>query len=454
MIIYASRAPGTRANRLAAAVYVYTFLDEFILLYPVYALLFVDTGLSVAEISSLFVIWSVTGIVLEVPSGVWADAVSRRLLLVLAPLPAAAGYALWVAAPSYWAFALGFVLWGIRGAMASGAFEALVYEELDRLGEAGRYARVIGRAEVVAMCAVAAATAAASPVFAAGGHGALGAASVLACLLCSVAGLAFPEHRARRSPARGGDPVGPVGPVGLAGRTDPSGPTGSVDPVDPPEPNGPNGPDGPHEEDGPDGLRRYAAVLRVGLAEVRDDRSVRRALLLVPATAAVWGALEEYVALLAQETGVPGHAVPLWVLLVWSGVTAGALLAGAGHRLGARGFAALLGLGALALAGGALSGRPGGLAAVAAAFCVFQLASVTADARLQDRITGPSRATVTSLASLGTGLATVLVYGLYAAASAFAGHGVVFALFAVPYGLLALVPVRRALRRRGCSPRP
>ncbi|MBG0822594.1 MFS transporter [Planomonospora sp. ID91781] len=413
MIISSSRAPGTRAGRLAAAVYVYTFLDDLILLYPVYALLFADTGLSVAEISSLFVIWSVTGIVLEVPSGVWADAVSRRLLLVLAPLPAAAGYALWVAAPSYWAFALGFVLWGIRGAMASGAFEALVYEELDRLGEAGRYARVIGRAEVAGMCGVAAATAAAGPVFAAGGHGALGAASVLACLLCSVAGLAFPEHRARRSPEE----------------------------------------DGP-DEDGPDGLRRYAAVLRAGLAEVRGDRSVRRALLLVPATAAVWGALEEYVALLAQETGVPGPAVPLWVLLVWSGVTAGALLAGAGHRLGARGFAALLGLGALALAGGALSGRPGGLAAVAAAFCVFQLASVTADARLQDGITGPSRATVTSLASLGTGLATVLVYGLYAAASAFAGHGVVFALFAVPYGLLALVPVRGALRRRGRSPLP
>ncbi|WP_191897818.1 MFS transporter [Planomonospora parontospora] len=456
MIISSSRAPGTRAGRLAAAVYVYTFLDDFILLYPVYALLFADTGLSVAEISSLFVIWSVTGIVLEVPSGVWADAVSRRLLLVLAPLPAAAGYALWVAAPSYWAFALGFVLWGIRGAMASGAFEALVYEELDRLGEAGRYARVVGRAEVAGMCGVAAATAAAGPVLAVGGHGALGAASVLACLLCAAAGLAFPEHRARCSPVRAGDPnvQGAPGVQGApAGRTDPACPGDSVDSPEPTGPTGPDEEDGP-DEDGPDGLRRYAAVLRAGLAEVRGDRSVRRALLLVPATAAVWGALEEYVALLAQETGVPEPAVPLWVLLVWSGVTAGALLAGAGQRLGARGFAALLGFGALALAGGALSGRPGGLAAVAVAFCVFQLASVTADARLQDGITGPSRATVTSLASLGTGLATVLVYGLYAAASAFAGHGVVFALFAVPYGLLALVPVRGALRRRGRSPLP
>ncbi|GAA3150562.1 MFS transporter [Planomonospora alba] len=407
-----SRTPGTRARRLTAAVHVYTFLDDFILLYPVYALLFADTGLSVAEISSLFVIWSLTGILLEVPSGVWADAVSRRTLLILAPLPAAAGFALWVVAPSYWSFALGFVLWGVRGALVSGAFEALVYEELDRLGEARRYARLIGRAEVAGMCAVALATAAASPVLAAGGYPALGAASVLACLLCAAAGALFPEHRAPRPPA------------GTGGR------------------GGPGGAGAPGDADAPDGWRGYAAILRSGLAEVRGDRSVRRTLLLVPATAAIWGALEEYVALLARETGAAERAVPLWVLLVWTGVAAGGLLAGTGRRLGSGAFAGVLGLGALALAGGALSGRTAGLAAVAAAFCGFQLASLVADARLQEAITGPSRATVTSLANLGTGLATAGVYGGYAALSAFAGHGAVFALAALPYGLLAL-----ALRR-------
>lgn len=68
------------AKRLVRTLYVYTFLDELVLFYPVYALLFTETGLSVAETSSLFVIWSVTGLVLEVPSGALADAVSRRLL--------------------------------------------------------------------------------------------------------------------------------------------------------------------------------------------------------------------------------------------------------------------------------------------------------------------------------------------------------------------------------------
>ncbi|MER6596177.1 MFS transporter, partial [Micromonospora purpureochromogenes] len=152
MIVTTAAPPGVR--RLAATLYGYAFLQDLVLLYPVYALLFSDTGLSIGQISSLFVVWSATSILLEVPSGAWADAVSRRLLLCLAPLLAGAGYALWVLAPSYPAFALGFVLWGAGGALGSGALEALVFTELDRLGAAGRYARTMGRARTAAVLGV------------------------------------------------------------------------------------------------------------------------------------------------------------------------------------------------------------------------------------------------------------------------------------------------------------
>ncbi len=55
-------------------------------LYPLYALLFTDSGLSAAEISGFFVLWSAVGFVAEVPCGVWADRHSRRAALVLAGL--------------------------------------------------------------------------------------------------------------------------------------------------------------------------------------------------------------------------------------------------------------------------------------------------------------------------------------------------------------------------------
>ena len=351
MTLSPPRAPATGARRLTATLYGYAFLDEFVLLYPVYALLFADTGLSVWQMSSLFVLWSATGVLLEVPSGAWADAVSRRTLLVLGPLLGAAGFALWVTVPSYGAFAAGFVLWGARGALGSGALEALVYEELERLGAADRYARVMGRAHAVGQAAAMAAMGLAGPVFAAHGYPAVGAASVLACLLCAATATRFPEHRV---PAADGDGPG------------------------------------------------WAATLRAGLTVARGDRSVRGALLLVPAVAAVWGALDEYTPLLARDTGVPDAAVPYLLVLIWAGVTAGSLLAGPAERLGPGAFAALLTASALALAVGALAGTPAGLVLVALSFGGFQLATVLADVRLQHRIEDTGRATLTSVASLGT----------------------------------------------------
>ncbi|WP_371672774.1 MFS transporter [Streptomyces sp. NBC_00289] len=390
------RVPVADVRRLTATLYGYAFLDDFVLLYPVYALLFSDTGLSLWQISSLFALWSVTGVLLEIPSGVWADAVSRRLLLWLGPLLTAAGFALWVLVPSYWSFALGFVLWGARGALGSGALEALVYDELDRLGAADRYAGAMGRARAAGLVAVMAATGLAGPVFGWGGYPAVGAASVLACLLTAAVATRFPEHR------------------GKAAESD-----------------------------------HWLTTLRAGLAEARHDRSVRGALLLVPAVAAVWGALDEYTPLLVRETGVADGTVPYLLLLIWAGATAGSLLAGPAERLGRAGLAGVLAAAALALATGALAGTPAGIGLVALAFGGFQLAEVLADVRLQRRIDATGRATLTSVAGLGTELTTVLVYGVYGVIGTRAGHGTTFAVLAVPYLATALLlAARRPLRSR------
>ncbi|MGK5518699.1 MFS transporter [Micromonospora sp. URMC 107] len=436
MTVHPPRVPDARVRRLAATLYGYAFLSELVLLYPLYALLFSDTGLTVWQISSLFVIWSAASILLEVPSGAFADAFSRRLLLSLAPVVAAAGFALWVLVPSYPAFAIGFVLWGAAGALASGALEALVFTELDRLGAAGRYARLIGRAKTAETLAVLASILLAGSVFAVGGYPAIGAASVLACLLAAAVATRFPEHR-RPAPdtapvvaERGGEvPVESGRPVHL----DAVGGVGSDR----------GGPDAGADDEEDLG---WWASLRAGLAEVRADRAVRAAVLLAAVVAAVWGALDEYTPLLARDTGVGEATVPLLLLLTWIGVAVGGLLAPAGERLTARGYAGLLALSAVALAAGALFARPAGFALVAVAFCGFQLATVLADARLQARITGGSRATVTSLAGMATDVTIIAVYGGYGLLATGAGNGVAFAVAAVPYLIMALLLASRAGR--------
>ncbi|HWH01742.1 MAG TPA: MFS transporter [Pilimelia sp.] len=384
--------------RVAAPLYAYRFLDDFVLLYPVYALLFSDTGLSVWEISSLFAVWSGASMLMEVPAGVWADAVSRRLPLVAGPLLTAVAFTLWVSAPSYWVFAFGFLLWGIKGALGSGALEALVYEELDRAGVPDRYAAVMGRGTAAGMVGVVLAMAVAGPVMAAGGYPAVGAASVAACVLSAAVAAVLPEHRGARRAAG-----------------------------DAPEPG-------------------WTATLRAGLAQARRSRPVRSGVVLVALVTGVWGALDEYVPLLVRDTGVPGAGVPLLLLLVWSCATAGGLLAGYGERLRTAGFAALLVVAAVALAAGALIGRPPGVVLVAASFAAFQLASVVADARLQHSITGPARATVTSLAGMSTDVATLAVYGGYGVLAGLIGHGGAFAVLALPYAAVAVWLLRSAAR--------
>lgn len=394
-------SPDRRVRSLAATLYGYSFLRDLVLLYPVYPLLFTDTGLTVWQISTLFVIWSASSIALEVPSGALADAVSRRLLLCLAPLVTAAGFALWTLVPSYPAFAVGFLLWGVGGALASGALEALVYTGLDRLGAASRYARVIGRARTAETLGVLASLVLAAPVLALGGYPALGVASVLACLGAAAVATRLPEHR---EPAT--------------------------------------------DTDTDDGEPGWWASLRGGLAEAHADRTVRAAVLLVAAVAAGWGALEEYLPLLARDVGASGPAVPLLLVLTWVGVAVGGLLAPAGERLGRRGYAGLIGGSAGALAAGALIGHPIGFLLVGVAFCGFQLATVLADVRLQARIVGPARATVTSLAGMATDTTIIACYVGYGLLATVAGNRVAFAVAVAPYLVVALlVAVVRPARR-------
>jgi MFS family permease len=377
-----------RVGRLERRLYAYAGLEDFVLLYPLYALLFAEHGLNTAEISSLFAIWCVVGLLVEVPSGVWADVVSRRAVMVVGPVLTACGFALWALTPSYAAYAAGFTLWAIGGSLRSGSMEALVHDELERLGAAARYGRVMGRAAAVGMAATAAATAAAAPALAFGGDSLVWAGSIAACLLCAAVGATLPEHRAAV-------------------------------------------PHKPAERPG------YLATLKDGLTKVRGSRPVRRAMVLAVVITSVWGVLDEYVPLLAASTGVATETVPLLVLVVWVGVTLGSLLVGRGERLTDRTVGALVAAAAAALAVGALSGVPAGFVLLGAAFGAFQFADVLADVRLQSAITGRSRATITSLTGLGTNIASLLGFGAYAALSPFVSHGAVFALLGLPYLLVA-----------------
>ncbi len=356
-------------------------------LYPLYALLFAESGLSGAQISGLFAIWSSVGLVAEVPSGALADRFGRRNALVAAGVLQAIGYLAWTTLPTFLGFAVGFVLWGLGGALVSGAQEALLYDGLVVAGAESEYARINGWVHATVLLAGLPAAAAATVLYTVGGFELVGWASVGVCLGAAVLAARIPES------TPGGDPDSDPGRVELG----------------------------------------YLATLRIGVAEAASRPGVRAAVL---AAAMVGGfdALEEYFPLITEGRGVPIVAVPLAMLPIGVAGAVGAALGGHANRLRPGLLAALLGVGMVLLGVAGLSTHPAGLAAVVVFYGCYRAVLVVVDARLQERIESRSRATVTSVASLGVEVATFSIYAAWAIGEIgmVAGVGLVLAV-ALPW---------------------
>jgi MFS family permease len=292
--------------------------------------------------------------VAEVPLGAVADRVSRRYALVLSGIARAGCFGLWTAFPHFAAFAVGFGLWGLGGALASGALEALVYEHLPT-----RYARVLGWIRGAELLAQLPTAGIAALLFTLGGYQLVGWVSVGTCLCASLIALLLPESSG--SAARSG----------------------------------------------------YWATLRTAVLEVRTNRALRGAALAVALLGGI-DSVEEYFSLLAGRWGIPISAIPLALLGIPLAGALGAAVGGRHDRLRPALCGALLAAGAWIFAGTGLLHQPVGLLGIALFYGLYRLVYLTADARLQDHITDSARATVTSVAELGCGFACFLVYGAWA----------------------------------------
>jgi MFS family permease len=363
-------------------------LSELVPYYPLYALLFLDTGLSEAQISVLFALWSITAFVAEVPTGALADHWSRRGSLLLAGCLQAAAFVVWTAAPGFAAFAVGFVVWGVGGALMSGTSEALVYDGLAASGSESAYVRVHGWMTSAELLVQVPTAFLASGLFALGGYPLVGWVSVGCCLAAGLLAFRFPE----------------------APRT--------------------------ADEDDSGTLRQgvTAALRRPGL------------LLIVLAVALIGGldAVEEYFPVLAADRGVPVTAVPVAILVVALAGSAGAALGGRAGRLPDGALPVLLVVAAALLGAATVLPAAASIGAAAAFYALYLAVLVVAEARLQDRITGPYRATLTSVAGVGIEAAALLVFGAWALGGA----------LAVAVVVLAVVPVAAAgLRVRAAASR-
>jgi hypothetical protein len=282
----------------------------------------------------------------------------------------------------------------------SGTFESLVYDELVERDETGRYPWLIGWAQSTAMLANLAATLVAAPLLAAGGYQLVGWASVAICGAQALLAATLPVSEAARRPAH----------------------------------------DSPVEET-ERATSRYLAMLRAGLAESRHHPDVRRVLLLAAAMVGLT-AYDEYFPLVARAHGVTTSDIPLLVAITVAGQALGTALVGRTSRLPAPTIGAMLAAGALLVSLGALVTPYVGFVAIGIGYGMLNNAMLVGETRLQDTITGPARATVTSVLGVLEEVVALLVYAAFAFGSHVLGFPALVALLAVPVLVVAAAVAR------------
>lgn len=104
----------------------YGFLKNLRLFEPFLILFFREQGLTFLQIGVLYTIREITTNLSDVPTGVLADTVGRRITMVLSMLTYILSFAIFTFTSSFYPFALAMFLYGLGDALRSGTHKALI----------------------------------------------------------------------------------------------------------------------------------------------------------------------------------------------------------------------------------------------------------------------------------------------------------------------------------------
>jgi MFS family permease len=192
---------------------------------------------------------------------------------------------------------------------------------------------------------------------------------------------------------------------------------------------------------------RYVAMLRAGLAESSHHPDVRRILLLASAMVAMT-TYDEYFPLVARDHGVSTTLVPILVAITVVGQAVGTALVGRTARVSGRVVGLMLATGAVLVSIGALITPYVGFVGIAIGYGLCNNAMLVGETRLQDNITGPARATVTSVLGVLEDLSAISLFACFAVGSRVLGFPTLVALLAFPALLVAMAVARWLPRAR------
>lgn len=106
-------------------------------------------GLNLIEIGLLESIFHITGLIFEIPTGVLADLLGRKKVIIIGRVGYLLSCIIMLFADSFLGFALGFIVQAICYNLNSGSEEALVYDSLKEINEEDKYTKICGKINLI-----------------------------------------------------------------------------------------------------------------------------------------------------------------------------------------------------------------------------------------------------------------------------------------------------------------
>ena len=345
---------------LRRRLYALSFIDEFGPVYAVWTLWFNDNGVSTSQISTVFIMWAAIAIAFEIPSGALADRVDRRRLIATAFVIRAIGIATWLLWPTFAGLVVGAALWALHDSLASGAWEAMIHDQLAAVGDERHYATVMARVSQFSNLGVAGGTL-------------LGAGLLQLEVALDVLGwLTVAAH---------------VGSVGLVLLLPDAGWVATAE--------------GDPGADEPVTVRAWWRTMRAGVRQARSTPVLAHLVVLGALLEGLF-LFDEYLPLLSRDRGGSDSSAAIIVLVVWIGLLVGDEIAARRPDLRGRTLGTLVLVGSAVTAISLLTDAVWTLALLAFGYLVHEMAWIPTDARLQERADPPTRATVTSVRAFGS----------------------------------------------------
>lgn len=125
--------------------YALRFFSSLIPAYVIERLYWEQRGMTIQMVVYTEIIYALTIVLLEVPTGLMADKWGRKRMLVLSAMLGCCEFLILIFATEFWHFALAVFLAGVSRSASSGSENALLYDSLMLQGKASSFEKQLGR---------------------------------------------------------------------------------------------------------------------------------------------------------------------------------------------------------------------------------------------------------------------------------------------------------------------